>query len=330
MPQTRSIYSRWSAFSIFLVSATVIALQLMLMRSLSVTHYHHFSYLVISTALLGFGTSGTFLTLVFDRLRSRFFFWNQLFGLLFVISIPITYHVAAALNIDTQYMLYSGRQILLLTVYNALLFVPFFLGGAIIGFNLSFFKSEVPRLYSANLVGSGGGGIGALGVMYLAPAYLLPVTLTPLALLAQLVFVIHAHKQQKSTLSAAFIIPPMLIAALSFMFPPSEKVDQYKDLASFLRLERQNDARHIARRYSPQSQLDLFESKTFHQALFAGAHATVPPPGQLALLLDGETAGPVFTIDNKEEAEIMDFTPQSLPYRLLDRPRVLLLSLIHI
>ncbi|MFO8089801.1 MAG: hypothetical protein R6U13_08200 [Desulfatiglandaceae bacterium] len=326
MPQTRSRYNRWSEFSIFLVSATVIALQLMLMRALSVTQYHHFSYLVISTALLGFGTSGTFLTLVFDRLKNRFFFWIQLFGLLFVLSIPVTYHAAVALDIDTQYMLYSSRQILLLAAYNAFLFVPFFLGGVIIGFTLSFFKSEVARLYGANLVGSGAGGIGALGLMYLAPAHLLPVIMTPLALLAQIVFVLHAHKQQRRWLSVMFTIPPALIAALSFIFPPPEKVDQYKDLACFMRLERQNDAHHLARLYSPQAQLDLFGSKTFHQALFAGAHATVPPPGQLALLVDGETAGAVFKIDSEQEAGIMDFTPQALPYRLLERPRVLLLG----
>jgi hypothetical protein len=326
MPQPRSPYNRGTELSIFLVSAAVIALQLMLMRALSVTQYHHFSYLVISTALLGFGASGTFLALVFDRLKIRFFFWNQLFGLLFVVSIPITYHAAVSLDMDTQYMLYSLRQIGLLAIYNALLFIPFFLGGVIIGFTLSFFKSEVPRLYGANLLGSGAGGIGALGVMYLAPAYLLPVTMTPLALLAHIVFVFHAHRKQQPWLSVVFIIPPMLVAALSFIFPPPEKIDPYKDLATFMRLERQGDARHIARRYSPQAQLDLFESKTFHQTLFAGAHATVPPPEQLALLLDGETAGPVFTIESTEGATILDFTPQSLPYRLLERPRVLLLG----
>lgn len=326
MIQKRSPFSRWDAFSIFLVSAAVIALQLMLMRALSVTQYHHFSYLVISTALLGFGASGTFLALVFDRLKIRFFFWNQLFGLLFVVSIPITYHAAVSLDMDTQYMLYSLRQIGLLATYNALLFVPFFLGGVIIGFTLSFFKSETPRLYGANLVGSGAGGIGALSFMYLTPAHLLPVTMTPLALLAHIVFVFHAHKQQRPWLTSLFIIPPALIAVLSFAFPPPEKVDPYKDLARFRRLERQNDASHIARSYSPQAQLDLFGSKTLHQTLFASAHATVPPPEQLALLLDGETAGPVFTVDSEEQAEIMDFTPQSLPYRMLERPRVLLLG----
>jgi hypothetical protein len=298
----------------------------MLMRALSVTRYHHFTYLVISTALLGFGTSGTFLALIFDRLKARFLFWNQLFGMLFVVSIPITYHAAVSLDIDTQYMLYSARQIWLLTAYNALLFVPFFLGGVIIGFTLSCFKAEAPRLYGANLVGSGAGGIGALGLMYLSPAHLLPGTMTPLALLAHLVFVLHAHRRQKGWLTAAFVIPPVLITVLSFVFTPPENVDPYKDLALFTRLEQQNDARHIARKFSPQAQLDLFESKTFHRALFAGPHATVSPPEQLALLVDGETAGAVFTVDSEKEADILDFTPQSLPYRLLERPRVLLLG----
>ncbi|MFW6157662.1 MAG: hypothetical protein ACOC4S_02345, partial [Balneolaceae bacterium] len=319
-------YSPWSALSIFLFSAAVIALQLMLMRALSVTHYHHFSYLVISTALLGFGASGTFLALLYDRLKKNFLLWNQLFGLLFVISIPLAYRIALTLPIDTQYLLYSGRQVFLLLLYNTLLFIPFFFGGTVIGFMLSYFKREVPQLYGANLAGSGLGGIGALGVMYLFPAHVLPIVISPIALLALIAFMVQGYRSQSRLTSAVFAVLPVSAIILSFAFPPEEKVDQYKDLARFQQLEQQEDARHVVRRYGPRAQLDLFESETFHQTLFAGAQATAPPPSQLALLIDGATAGPVFTIDDEEEASIMDFTPQSLPYRLLDRPHVLLLG----
>ncbi|MEX2435339.1 MAG: hypothetical protein WD735_01560, partial [Balneolaceae bacterium] len=106
MKDHQNLYNYWSAASIFFVSVAIIALQLVIMRALSITHYYHFSYLVISTALLGFGASGTFLALFFDRLKERFALWNLLFFLGFTLSIPITYHITQSLPLDTQYLLH--------------------------------------------------------------------------------------------------------------------------------------------------------------------------------------------------------------------------------
>src|SRR5690606_26426760 len=45
-----------------LLSAALIAFELVLMRLLSTVQWHHYAYMVISVALLGFGASGTLLT----------------------------------------------------------------------------------------------------------------------------------------------------------------------------------------------------------------------------------------------------------------------------
>ena len=47
--------------TVFVVSAAVIGWQLALMRCLLISRYHHFSFLVISCALLGFGGGGVLL-----------------------------------------------------------------------------------------------------------------------------------------------------------------------------------------------------------------------------------------------------------------------------
>jgi hypothetical protein len=320
--------NRWSAAAIFFVSIAVIALQLMLMRALSVSHYYHFSYLVISTALLGFGASGTFLALFFDHLKRKFFFWNLLFHLLFLVSIPVSYSAAQALPLDTQYVLYSGEQLSLLIFYNLLMFIPFFFGGTIIGFMLSYFKKEVPELYGANLIGSGVGGIIALGIMYLVPAYQLPVTIAPIVFLAMALFFISGFRQSAVSLPSGLILLCLGIGGTVYalMSDPPATVDPYKSLSNFQQLENQGDAELIRERFGPRGQIDVYASPTFHHTLFASPLATALPPGQLALLIDGEVAGAIFSIDDPDKAGIMDYTPQSLPYRLLDSPRVLLLG----
>ena len=297
----------------------------MIMRALSVTHYYHFSYLVISTALLGFGASGTFLALFYDRLKLHFAYWNQVFFLCFLVSIPVVYMLAQSLPLDTQYLFYSGSQLLLLISYNLLIFIPFFFGGTILGFMISFFKKEVPELYAANLAGSGVGGVTALGLMYLMPATQLPLVIAPIAFFALLFFILSTGWQPlRRTLWIAGT--GLIVAFASIMSDPPEYIDPYKELAQFRQLELQEDAEQVENRFGPRGQIDLFSSRTFHYTLFAGLHATVTPPQQLALLIDGIVASSIFTISDADDAAIMDFTPQSLPYRLLDQPRVLLLG----
>ena len=57
--------------TVALISAALIAYEIVLMRRLLIESWHHFGYLVISTALLGFGASGTFLAVIERRVRAR-------------------------------------------------------------------------------------------------------------------------------------------------------------------------------------------------------------------------------------------------------------------
>ena len=54
------------------VSAAVLGYEIALMRALSVARWHHFAYMIVSVALLGFGASGTLLSLWGKRLLKRF------------------------------------------------------------------------------------------------------------------------------------------------------------------------------------------------------------------------------------------------------------------
>jgi len=52
--------------SVFILSAAALAYQVLLIRLFSIIHWHHFAFMVISIALLGYGASGSFIT-VFQR-----------------------------------------------------------------------------------------------------------------------------------------------------------------------------------------------------------------------------------------------------------------------
>ena len=55
-----------------LLSVALIAYQLILMQLFSLTQWHHFAYMIIAVALLGFGASGTAISLFRNSLLQRF------------------------------------------------------------------------------------------------------------------------------------------------------------------------------------------------------------------------------------------------------------------
>jgi hypothetical protein len=58
--------------AIALISGAALAYEILLMRLLSIIHWHHFAYMIISVALLGYGASGTFLAISRKRLAGRY------------------------------------------------------------------------------------------------------------------------------------------------------------------------------------------------------------------------------------------------------------------
>ena len=58
--------------AVLLVSTAAIAYEILLMRMLSIVHWHHFAWMVISLALLGYGASGSAIALGRRWLEPRF------------------------------------------------------------------------------------------------------------------------------------------------------------------------------------------------------------------------------------------------------------------
>ena len=160
--------------AVAIISASVLGLEVALMRTLSISRWHHFAYLVVALALLGFGASGTWLGLFSPRLLPRFFTWSRGLTLALAVTITLCYRLAETLPLNIRYILFSGEQIFYLICYQALIFLPFLLAGVLIGLTLIRFSSSVHLVYGANLIGSGAGPIIAVGLMlWLPPARLI-------------------------------------------------------------------------------------------------------------------------------------------------------------
>src|SRR5258708_7676620 len=113
-------------WAIALLSAAALAYEILLMRLFSIIQWHHFAYMMISVALLGYGAAGTFVALAGPVLLRHY---PQVFvaaSTLFAVTAVAGFLVAQDVGFNPLEMLWDPRQPLRLFVIYVLLFVPFF------------------------------------------------------------------------------------------------------------------------------------------------------------------------------------------------------------
>ena len=115
-----------TSIALFILSGAILALQLVLVRAFSIGHWHHFSYLVISTALLGFGAGGTFVTVLAKKLVKNPNKIAWLSTAAMAVTIPVVFHISQAVPLDEMQLIWDFRQVFYLMAYYLLFFVPFF------------------------------------------------------------------------------------------------------------------------------------------------------------------------------------------------------------
>jgi hypothetical protein len=155
----------WRYVGIALVSSAALVYEAALTRIFAISQGYHFGFLAISLALLGFGMSGTLLALAPERARNVSAGLLGPIGLLFSISLFSGYLISNYMPFDAYLIASEPIQFVYLGIYLIALVVPFFLAGFLQGLPLMLWSERTAPLYSANLIGSGGGCLVALGAL---------------------------------------------------------------------------------------------------------------------------------------------------------------------
>src|SRR5262249_46513344 len=143
---------------IFLLSLATLVLELALTRVLSVALWYHFGFLVISTALLGFGASGVVLAL-WQGLRERAALDRTLalLALLFGVLTVVGFWLMQRIPFD-PFSLFADRQkLLFMPLYYVILALPYFCAGLALALLFTRGAAQINRLYACDLVGAGVG-----------------------------------------------------------------------------------------------------------------------------------------------------------------------------
>jgi spermidine synthase len=290
------------------------------MRVLLYASWHHFAFLVISIALLGFGASGTALCFLRGWLLRRGS--GALFGLVLAtaVAIPLSLYLAQHIPIEARFVpALLTRQLLRWLVYWTVLALPFLLGATGLGLALILAGQRVPTVYAANLVGSAVGVVFATALMYLVPPAWLAAWMGAVVLTG--VFGGVRYRARLFWLLAAVVGTGTWLA----IDPPRIRIDPFKYLAYVQRLQRDGNATPVARAYSPRAVVELFSGPAFHDLPFLSVGESPPPI--TSIVLDGQAGGSLLGATSKEEARVVEHTLMSLPYQFVhEKPRVLLLG----
>src|SRR5262245_37363747 len=150
---------RSAILTIALLSASLLAFQVLLTRVCALRLHFHFGFLIISNSLLGIGASGSLLALVERLWRRAPEKWIRAFGLLYLLSLPLcwswllTTQVPKTLTFDHPELIW--QEVRQLAGFNLACAVPFFFGGTAVGLILSANAARVGAVYGADLLGAG-------------------------------------------------------------------------------------------------------------------------------------------------------------------------------
>ncbi|OOY44542.1 hypothetical protein BOV92_08415, partial [Solemya velum gill symbiont] len=96
--------------SIMLVSASALAFEVLLIRLFSIIQWHHFAYMIISLALLGYGVSGTIMTLLRERVMPHYVTAYIVNGIGFALTIIASFLLVQKLPFNALEILWDSAQ----------------------------------------------------------------------------------------------------------------------------------------------------------------------------------------------------------------------------
>lgn len=309
-----------------LISCGVLGYEILLARLFAIVQWHHFAYMVIGIALLGFGASGALLCLAGGAFARRFNAAFRVNAVLFSLSSVASFLVAQRLEFNPLELAWSfGQTGKLVAIYLALL-IPFLFAANAIGLALMVYSGSAGRVYAWDLMGAGAGAAGIVGALfYLSPESALLVP----ALLGVAAASMIGTTRPLASLGVSAVIAGLVIAIVALLpgHPVTLRASQFKALEQALQVA---GAKLSVERNSPLARLTVVENKIIPLRHAPGLSLLTPSriPQQAALYVDGDGPAAISRFDgSRESISFVDQVTSALPYQFTRAPAVLVVGL---
>ncbi len=303
--------------AVALVAASSLSYEIILVRIFAIEHFHHFAYMAIGVAMLGFGATGTLLALFGkpgQTTAERGFTWCVVLTSASLVLSPTLVH---QISLDPTQLAWNLGQWFRLAVVYGLLALPFAVAAMVILLALVLHPDRPGATYGASFLGSGFGALATLGVLWVA----LPERALAVPALIAAVAGIAAPRvgaTRAATWAALAIAGAVCVAPLWRI-----EVSPYKALPQ---VEAHPGARRISESPNPVGWVVAVDAPTFRHAPGLSLAYSGPFPRQTALFVDGQIAGASISGEGAVSDSVLDWLPTALPYSMGDLQHVLILG----
>lgn len=312
-------------FAVALIAGAVIALQISIMRIFSVGSWAHFGSMVVSLAMMGFGLTSVVMCAAnnwFDK------HWQGVANLSLLVFGPLIISanlLAQQIPFNAIFLLSDTAQKWKLFGNFVLYLTPFLAGAFFLGAVFLRMKETFGRIYFADLVGAGTGGLLLLGCLYLIRPENLVVVPLALWFVAGLVWFL-AQQNRRAWLVALVVLGVLCIAG-HFWLPqrlaiPKLAVSDYKGVSYARRFP---DSQRVYENTSPFGYLEIYSSSYLHFAPGLSDNAAfnlpeIPANAYLGMYIDSE--GPMGVMRRLSDAEsaYFHYLPMNYPYVIKKEP----------
>ncbi len=326
MTEDRELSRLGTLLPVALISCAVLGYEILLARLFAIVQWHHFAYMVISIALLGFGASGALLCLAGETLKRRFKAAFRINAALFSVTSVVSFLLAQRLDFNPLELAWSFEQSgKLFSIYLALMF-PFLFAANAIALALMVYAKAAGRVYAWDLMGAGAGAAGIVGsLFYLSPEGALALP----ALLGVAAASMFGLKRPLKGLGVSALVAGLVLALAGVLFerPLRLRISQFKALEQALQVA---GSKLTIERNSPLARLSVVENETIPLRHAPGLSllTTSRIPHQAALYVDGDGPAAISRFDGaRQSVSFVSQVTSALPYQFLRAPSVLVVGL---
>jgi len=327
---------------VFFVALSTIVLEIALTRVFSVSLWYQFGFMIISTALLGFGASGSWLAVRRNAFRGDLYAKMSRSALYYSISVLVAFFIMVHIPLDplkpllpstTNPQAATVELILYMVLYYTVIVIPFFFAGLTLGRALSAWSKDVGRLYFADLLGAGIGSFLVVLALYRFSGQQTVVIASIFGALSALSFAYGTRKFAQGQKQGVWTALAVILALVLVVMPNADKlfrlyIPPSKPLHIAYDKENYPDLVLEYTGWTPFSRIDvMWQPGMKGQAWGLSGAYDGPLPEQKFITID---AAAMTAINNwhgdREELAWVNALPSSLVYRLQEKPNVLIIG----
>lgn len=308
--------------TILIASITILAFEIHFIRLMAIKEWQNYTSMIISMALLGYGTSGTLITLFNYKINKNIDILNLFFSIIYFFSVLISIVLYCMIPFNPFEVLWNFKQIFFLFLHFIILILPFISGSFLIGIHF-LGKSKTSFIYFLNLLGSGLGTLLSLILLnFFHPYHSLLIIISLIAILS-FIILLSDYTKNKRIISIIILII-ILISPIIFdiivkkrgLLEPGE----FKGISYRLILP---NSKIISEKYSPLGVVQVVEAEGLREVNGLSYNFKGKIPIQKGIFFDADLMSPVSPFKNDlTEVEFVKHTSSALPFYIFENKKI--------